>query len=59
MPSGDITGEFKANGKFADPRWNGQLNFDTISFTVTQFGTPYKIDKQKIVFAIILHIKFP
>jgi len=48
--SGNITGEIKASGKFADPRWNGQLNFDTTIFTITQFGTPYKIDKQKIVF---------
>lgn len=48
--SGNITGEMKANGKFNDPRWKGQLNFDTTAFTVSKLGTPFKIDKQKIVF---------
>lgn len=48
--SGNISGNINANGKFTDPRWKGQLDFDTTSFTLTQLGTPYKIDKQKIVF---------
>ncbi len=48
--SGNISGQINANGKFTDPRWKGQVNFDTTSFTLTQLGTPYKIDKQKIVF---------
>ena len=47
--SGNISGNINLTGKFADPRWNGQLNFDTVQFTLTQLGTPYKIDKQKIV----------
>ncbi|MEO8769939.1 MAG: translocation/assembly module TamB domain-containing protein [Ferruginibacter sp.] len=56
--SGSITGEMKANGKFSDPRWNGQINFDTTKFTISQLGTPFKIDKQKIVFEYP-SIKFP
>ncbi|MBC7536430.1 MAG: translocation/assembly module TamB domain-containing protein [Ferruginibacter sp.] len=56
--SGNITGEIKANGKFADPRWSGQLNFDTTMFTLSQLGAPYKIDKQQIVFEYP-DIKFP
>lgn len=56
--SGNITGELKAGGKFADPRWNGEINFDTTSFSLAMFGAPYKINKQKI---ILQHpsIKFP
>ena len=48
--TGNIYGDFAANGKFADPRWKGNLNFDTTKFTVIQLGTAFKIDKQKIVF---------
>ncbi len=47
--SGNISGNIKASGKFTDPRWGGELNFDTAKFTITQLGTPYFIDKQKIV----------
>ncbi|MEO6491102.1 MAG: translocation/assembly module TamB domain-containing protein [Ferruginibacter sp.] len=47
---GNITGEINASGKFADPRWNGQINFDTTVFTLTQLNAPYKINNQKIVF---------
>ena len=47
--SGNISGNVNLTGKFADPRWQGQLNFDTVQFTLAQVGTPYKIDKQKIV----------
>lgn len=48
--TGNIHGNFTVNGKFADPRWKGELNFDTTKFTVTQLGTAFKLDKQKIVF---------
>ena len=47
---GNIFGDFTVNGKFADPRWKGTLNFDTTKFTLTQLGTAFKIDKQKIIF---------
>jgi len=48
--TGNIYGDFIVNGKFADPRWKGTLNFDTTRFTFTQLGTAFKVDKQKIVF---------
>ena len=47
---GNISGNIKLNGKFANPQYNGQLNFDTVKFTIAKLGTPYFIDKQKIVF---------
>ena len=39
--SGSITGEMKANGKFTDPRWKGQLNFDTTAFTISKTGNAF------------------
>jgi len=48
--SGNIFGNIKASGRFDDPRWEGELNFDTAKFTITKLGTAFKIDKQKIVF---------
>ena len=48
--SGNMYGNFAVNGKFADPRWKGELNFDTTKFTLTELGTAFKINKQKIVF---------
>ncbi|MEP7238168.1 MAG: translocation/assembly module TamB domain-containing protein, partial [Ferruginibacter sp.] len=48
--TGNIYGDFTVNGNFADPRWKGILNFDTTKFTITQLGTAFRIDKQKIVF---------
>ncbi len=49
--SGNIHGNLVLNGKFADPHWNGTLNFDTTRFSLTQFNTPYKINNQKITLA--------
>lgn len=48
--SGNIHGVIDLNGKFSDPRWNGELMFDTTQFSLAQFGTPYKIDNEKISF---------
>ncbi len=48
--TGVLNGNIKLNGKFAEPKYNGQLNFDTVKFSTAQLGTPYFIDKQKIVF---------
>lgn len=48
--TGNVHGDFAANGKFADPRWKGQLVFDTTKFTLTQLGTAFKVDNQAIVF---------
>ena len=47
---GDINGNINVNGKFTEPHWKGALNFNTAKFALTQLGTTYKIDKQKIVF---------
>ncbi len=49
--SGNISGDLKVNGKFDNPIWNGQLNFNDIKFTPTAFGAPYILNNQKIVFA--------
>lgn len=49
--SGNINGDLKVNGKFDNPIWNGQLNFNEIKFTPTAFGAPYILNNQKIVFA--------
>ncbi len=48
--TGNLHGNFKGNGKFADPRWKGDLNFDTTKFTLTQLGTAFKINSQQIIF---------
>ena len=55
---GNISGNLKLNGKFANPQYNGQLNFDTVKFTLAKLGTPYFIDKQKIIFQYP-QIQFP
>lgn len=47
--TGNVHGTITANGKFADPRWKGILNFDTTKFTVAQLGTSFKIDNQEII----------
>lgn len=49
--SGGINGVVTLNGKFSDPHWNGELNFDTTRFAVANLGTIYNIDKQKIKLA--------
>lgn len=48
--TGNVHGDFTMNGKFSDPRWKGILNFDTTKFTLSQLGTAFKIDNQKILF---------
>lgn len=48
--SGRISGNIAINGKFAEPRWNGAVSFDTARFSVAKLGTSYVIDNQKISF---------
>ncbi len=55
---GNLSGNVKLNGQFANPKFNGQLNFDTVKFSIAKLGTPYFIDKQKIVFKYP-QIQFP
>ena len=45
---GTISGPIDINGAVTDPRWNGELTFNDVQTTVTQFGTFMKIDDQKI-----------
>ena len=47
---GNIRGNFTASGKIADPRWKGQLSFDTTKIVPTMLGTPFYVDKQTISF---------
>ncbi len=49
--SGSIKGKAALDGKFTEPHWNGDVNFDTTRFTLTQTGTAYAIANQKIEFA--------
>ena len=56
--TGTLNGNIKLKGKFSEPQYNGQLNFDTVKFASVQLGTPYFIDKQKIVFKYP-QIQFP
>ncbi|RYY49197.1 MAG: translocation/assembly module TamB [Chitinophagaceae bacterium] len=48
--TGSVSGQIKLNGQFSNPQWNGAINFDTTTFTLTAFGAPYKINNQKILF---------
>jgi hypothetical protein len=48
--SGNIHGNIFANGTVSDPRWKGELIFDTTQLATAQFGSLYKIDNQKINF---------
>ncbi len=58
--SGNINGAIQVSGNFKEPKWNGNLNFDSTKFTVVQTGVPYKIHKQKVVlnYPIISFNKF-
>jgi len=55
---GNISGNVLLNGKFSDPHWKGELYFDTAKFALAQVGTPYFIDKQKIILDYP-NIRFP
>lgn len=47
---GTISGPINITGSAADPRWNGELTFNGVQTTLSQFGTVLKIDGQKINF---------
>src|SRR5205085_4905691 len=47
--SGSVHGNINLQGKFSEPHWKGELDFDTTRFTLAQFGTPYLINNQKVV----------
>ena len=48
--SGSIKGKVAVDGKFAEPHWNGEINFDTTRFSIAKIGTSYAISDQKISF---------
>jgi len=48
--TGNVYGNMNLQGKFSEPIWKGELNFDTARFTIAQLNTPFKINSQKIVF---------
>jgi hypothetical protein len=45
---GSVNGNITANGKFAEPTWNGVLNFKDPSFRLAKFGTSYRMENQQI-----------
>lgn len=49
--SGSIRGNMDIYGLIGDPHWNGQLNFDTTRFALTEFGAPYQVNDQQITLA--------
>ncbi|MBC7849813.1 MAG: translocation/assembly module TamB domain-containing protein [Chitinophagaceae bacterium] len=48
--TGKITGRADISGTISDPRWNGEINFDSTAFAVAQFNSLYRIHNEKIVF---------
>ncbi len=46
--SGAINGNLELNGKFSDPRWKGDINFDTARFTLSEYGSVIRINQQRI-----------
>ena len=48
--SGSLHGNVFANGNIYDPRWKGELVFDTAQLATAMFGSLYKINNQKIDF---------
>ncbi len=49
--SGSITGPINITGSVTAPQWNGELTFNQVQTTASQFGTFLKIDGQKITLA--------
>ncbi len=47
---GNLHGNIYANGTVSDPRWKGELTFDTAQLATAMFGSLYKINNQKIDF---------
>jgi hypothetical protein len=48
--SGGMHGVVALKGKFTQPEWKGDINFDTARFTVSSLGTTYTLNKEQIVF---------
>ncbi len=48
--SGNVHGDIYANGTISNPRWKGELVFDSVQLATAMFGSLYKIDNQKLDF---------
>ena len=46
--SGSVHGNATINGSFTQPKWNGEIDFDSSKFTVAKTGATYSITHQKI-----------
>ncbi|MEO6734122.1 MAG: translocation/assembly module TamB domain-containing protein [Ferruginibacter sp.] len=47
--TGNLSGLVTLNGTFGQPRWKGEIYFDTTKFGISQFGANYSINKQKVL----------
>lgn len=48
--SGNVRGNIYVNGTVSDPRWKGELVFDSVQLATAMFGSLYKINNQKLDF---------
>ena len=48
--NGNVHGNLYVNGSISDPRWKGELVFDTAQLATAMFGSLYHIRNQKIDF---------
>ncbi len=48
--AGNIHGDVYAYGTTSEPRWKGQLTFDSAQLATAMFGSLYKINNQKVEF---------
>jgi translocation and assembly module TamB len=48
--NGTLNGKVNVKGKFAEPIWDGKINFIDPAFRLQKFGTAYRINKQSIEF---------
>jgi hypothetical protein len=46
--AGGLRGNIHLDGKFEEPHWQGELDFDSAAFTMTDYGAAYLINKQQI-----------
>ncbi len=48
--NGNVHGNIYVNGTISEPRWKGELVFDSVQLATAMFGALYKIDNQKLDF---------
>ncbi|MEO7446399.1 MAG: translocation/assembly module TamB domain-containing protein, partial [Ferruginibacter sp.] len=47
--SGAVSGNVVLSGKVADPKWKGEINFDSSRFVLSEYGSALTINNQKII----------